>query len=175
MKNNLHPNKSRGFTLIELLIVISIIGILAAVLIAVINPVAQQNKARDAGLKASLNKIGLAINAYNSAYGTSSPVYPPNNQFVSVELTNAVTQSGPGGAPYSAGAWVMFSINGVTSPSTCASGYGSGGYAGLGSSTCWFIYRDNSGCVSVKSFGDNTKYWRWQPNAGDVVLTTSSC
>ena len=171
MKNNLHPNKSRGFTLIELLIVISIIGILAAVLIAVINPVAQQNKARDAGLKASLNKIGLAINAYNSAYNT----YPPMNQFVGVEITNSVQQAIHAGAPTDAGAWVMFSINGVSAPATCADTYGSGGVTGLGARQCWFLLRSNSGCVSVKSYGDNTKYWVWQPNAGDVVLSAGWC
>lgn len=57
-----------GFTLIELLLVIVILGILAGVVITVINPAAQQNRARDAVLKSSMEKIGLAINADWSAY-----------------------------------------------------------------------------------------------------------
>ncbi len=61
---------SQGFTLIELLIVIVIIGILAGVLIAVIDPAAQQNRARDANVQATVNKLALAINAYIAAYGT---------------------------------------------------------------------------------------------------------
>jgi len=60
---------SQGFTLIELLIVIVIIGILAGVLIAVIDPAAQQNRARDATIRATLNKVALATSGYISAYG----------------------------------------------------------------------------------------------------------
>jgi len=60
---------SKGFTLIELLIVIVIIGILAGVLIAVIDPTTQQNRARDANVRATMNKIALATNGYISAYG----------------------------------------------------------------------------------------------------------
>ncbi|HLC93679.1 MAG TPA: prepilin-type N-terminal cleavage/methylation domain-containing protein [Patescibacteria group bacterium] len=59
----------KGFTLIELLIVIIIIGILAGVLIAVINPGAQQNRARDGVVRATMNKIALSTNGYISAYG----------------------------------------------------------------------------------------------------------
>ncbi len=60
---------AKGFTLIELLIVIVIIGILAGVLVAVINPAAQQNRARDATVQAGLNKMALAVGSFNAAYG----------------------------------------------------------------------------------------------------------
>lgn len=53
-------NCSAGFTLIELLIVIVIIGILAGVLIAVINPVQQQTKANQTVLRANVDKLCLA-------------------------------------------------------------------------------------------------------------------
>lgn len=59
----------KGFTLIELLIVIVIIGILAGVLISVIDPGAQQNRAKDANVKATINKVGLATQGFISAYG----------------------------------------------------------------------------------------------------------
>jgi len=59
----------KGFTLIELLIVIVIIGILAGVLIAIIDPASQQNRARDAGVQASINKVVLATQGFISAYG----------------------------------------------------------------------------------------------------------
>ncbi len=55
-----HRLNSRGFTLIELLIVIVIIGILAGVVIGVLNPIQQQNRARDATFRSSLNKMALA-------------------------------------------------------------------------------------------------------------------
>ncbi len=41
----------KGFTLIELLVVLGILGILAAALLATINPVEQLNKAQDTNLK----------------------------------------------------------------------------------------------------------------------------
>lgn len=65
----LSAQKQKGFTLIELLIVIVIIGILAGVLIAVINPVAQQNRAKDANVKASISKVSLSTEGFISAYG----------------------------------------------------------------------------------------------------------
>jgi len=158
-------NTSQGFTLIELLIVIAIIGILAAVLIAVINPAAQQNKAKDAGLSAAVSKAGLAISAYKSAYD----LFPPNEQFVGTgfEILGTVLV-----APVAANDWVKYTISGISTPSTCDSNH----WKGIGSTSCVFIYRDDTGCVSVKSFGDNTKYWVWQYGVtAGVALQTTPC
>ncbi len=55
--------KDKGFTLIELLIVIVIIGILAGVLVTVIDPAGQQEKANQAALRANVEKGCLALNA----------------------------------------------------------------------------------------------------------------
>ena len=46
--------KSSGFTLIELLVVIGILGILAAALVATINPFEQLNKAQDSNVENTL-------------------------------------------------------------------------------------------------------------------------
>jgi len=51
----------RGFTLIELLIVIVILGILAGVVVIVINPTRQQNRAKDAIIKSTLIKISMVL------------------------------------------------------------------------------------------------------------------
>lgn len=56
----------RGFTLIELLIVIVIIGILAGVLITVLDPAAQQRKAREAALRTNVEKACMALHACGS-------------------------------------------------------------------------------------------------------------
>jgi len=68
-KPNIESHKINAFTLIELLIVIVIIGILAGVLIAVMDPTKQQNRAKDAVTKASISKLGFTINSYKSGEG----------------------------------------------------------------------------------------------------------
>ena len=55
-----HFNSRSGFTLIELLIVIVIIGILAGVVLSVINPAKQQRKAKEASLRSTVEKACLA-------------------------------------------------------------------------------------------------------------------
>lgn len=54
----------KGFTLIELIIVIAIVGVLAAVILAVINPIEQLAKSRDAGRRSSVSQLGKAMEAY---------------------------------------------------------------------------------------------------------------
>lgn len=65
--------KSQGFTLIELLIVIAVIGVLAAVVITVLNPLEQLAKSRDVGRTNSVSQLGKAIELYYLA----NNAYPP--------------------------------------------------------------------------------------------------
>lgn len=65
--------KKLGFTLIELLIVISIIGILAALLAT--NFVAARSRAYDAKGKTDLSQLKSALHSYYANYHQ----YPPNN------------------------------------------------------------------------------------------------
>ena len=55
--------KSKAFTLIELLIVIVIIGILAGVVLAILNPARQQQRAREAVFLANVSKYCTALMA----------------------------------------------------------------------------------------------------------------
>jgi len=67
---------SSGFTLIEVLMVIALIGILAGVVISVINPTKTQSIARDGIRKENLAKLASAVEAYRQAEGK----YPTNAQ-----------------------------------------------------------------------------------------------
>lgn len=67
-------NTRAGFSLIELLVVISIIGVLAAVLLP--NMVAMRQRARDSQVKQSLGQLKSALRLYYNDYQT----YPPNSE-----------------------------------------------------------------------------------------------
>lgn len=58
-----------GFTLIELLVVMGVIGVLAGVLVTLINPATQLKKARDANRKSDLALIRSALELYRSDIG----------------------------------------------------------------------------------------------------------
>lgn len=61
----LHPSiLSNGFSLIELLIVIAVVGVLAAGLMTVLNPVAYLQKSADAKRKTDLSEVQKALELY---------------------------------------------------------------------------------------------------------------
>ena len=53
-----------GFTLVELLIVIALLGVIATIVIAAINPIEQTNRAKDSGQKADASQLLSAIERY---------------------------------------------------------------------------------------------------------------
>ena len=71
----------RGFTLVELLVVISLVGILAGVMISIINPVKQRKIAEDGVRTSNLQKLALGIESYANANGN----YPEK---ISVDTNN---------------------------------------------------------------------------------------
>lgn len=68
-------NSLKGFTLVEFLVVFSILGILSTVLIGVIDPFSQIQKARDAQRKSDLAKIQSKLEEFYNDYGR----YPRNS------------------------------------------------------------------------------------------------
>ncbi len=69
-------NKFRGgFTLVELLVVIAMLGILSAVLVMAINPLAQIQRGRDTQRKSNLASIQSALELYRHDFGN----YPYNS------------------------------------------------------------------------------------------------
>ncbi len=67
----------RGFTLIELLIVMAVIGVLAASVLFILNPLEQLAKAHDSSRKNDLSQIQNALESYYSDNGS----YPPTVSF----------------------------------------------------------------------------------------------
>ena len=73
--NRRRVKKSWGFTLIEMLVVLSILGVIAAVLFSAINPFAHLSKSNDARRKSDLEAMQHALELYyqdNSRYPASS-------------------------------------------------------------------------------------------------------
>lgn len=59
---------SKGFTLVELLIVIALLGVIATIVIAAINPIEQANRAADAGMKADSSQLVSALDRYYASH-----------------------------------------------------------------------------------------------------------
>lgn len=109
----MNTQRTKGFTLIELLIVIAIIGILAAVILATIDPVKQRQRANEAVLKSQMEKVCLAREACK-------------NSLISSTSTACDTSAGMGATVN----------NGTPSGSTYTFTAGSAPKANFGSGTC---------------------------------------
>lgn len=90
---------NHGFTLIELLVVIAIIGVLATVVIFVIDPVERQARARDTGRISSVTQLGHTIQAY---YTSRNGQYPSESTWGQDLLSTADISTFPAGIAYRA-------------------------------------------------------------------------
>ncbi len=126
LKKSFHRNS--GFTLIELLIVIVIIGILAGVLIAVINPFRQQNRARNASIEGAITKLAFAVNTARAGLGTL-----PDETQLTTELEN-ITPSGTT-CNTTNSLDCIFALSGTVLPMTCSA---SGEPSTNGTTRCLF-------------------------------------
>jgi len=94
MKRNLARINS-GFTLVELLIVIALLGIIATIVIAAINPIEQANRASDAGLKADASQVLSAIQRYYASQGS----FPWNAATCTGGVSTNCDSTGPNAGP----------------------------------------------------------------------------
>lgn len=79
----------KSFTLIELLVVVSVIGILAGIMISVINPERQRQRARDARRRSDLSIVSTALEQYYADYSA----YPSHTSYTGLASDGAFTGS----------------------------------------------------------------------------------
>lgn len=84
MKKKLFSH-TQGFTLVEMLVVIGILALLAGLVIATLNPIAQFQKGRDAERKSDLSQIQKALEQYYQDTGS----YPASNASFQIVGLNA--------------------------------------------------------------------------------------
>lgn len=176
----------RGFTLIELLIVIVIIGILAGVLIAVINPAQQQNRARDANVIATMNKAALSAEAFNSAYGRAATGAefiagvqngcPRGQTWSGTACTGTITAGSGCGA---ADNFCLFGVTGNALPVGGTAGCATNGWNGNDVNQCFFRY-ERVGAASTnfrvyaKSFGIVNTVFQYDNTVADIEECSST-
>lgn len=61
---------AKGFTLIELLVVVSIVAVLAALVLIIINPVRMMEESRYSTAVAAMNQVAKAAQLYEATHGT---------------------------------------------------------------------------------------------------------
>ena len=94
----LHKFHSKGFTLLELIVVMSVLGVLASVVLLIVDPAEQLARGRDTNRLQLVSQLGHAIQAY---YFVEGELPTPNTEWQqtlknSKEITN--TQAAPSGA-----------------------------------------------------------------------------
>lgn len=133
-----------GFTLIELLITIAIIGILAAGVIATINPVKRLNQANDSKTKNDIGQIATALGSYYTQFG-----YYPSALSELVTNQDLKTLPAPAAAGYTAYAILVDPSGCTTLLGTCTDVSVSGVLkAPLDSDNTVWCYRTSTGATT---------------------------
>lgn len=107
--------KNSGFTLVELLVVIAIIGILSGILITTIDPVKQQNRSRNASIRAAISKAGHAVNVTKAATGSLPSGTQLGQELENIFFLTPCTDTSKLDC--------KFSVSGTSLPKICGSTY----------------------------------------------------
>lgn len=143
--NYLKKISVKGFTLIELLVVIAVLGVLAAAIIAAINPITKINQAKDSNIKNEIAQLSGALQAYYTGGGATA-TYPLSLAALTVNELKALPSSAT---------WVY-----ATAPTGCT---------GLAASLCTSasVY----GTLNITTAG---AAWCWRSNGSAPLATTAA-
>lgn len=144
--------KRPAYTLVEILVTIGIILILSTIVVAVINPSLQRNRANDAILVKSVGEVAGALEIYKSVEGA----YPTNSDDDLNALTSYI---GPAFTIYKADSSIIGFNNESIESGTAVNS----------------IYWDSvNECLQTKSLEDNSLFIRWTPGT-EVTVSSTNC
>jgi prepilin-type N-terminal cleavage/methylation domain-containing protein len=146
----------KGFTLVELLVVIALIGILAAAVVVLIDPVDKVHQANDSKVQSDLGQVATALQSYATLH---NGVYPGTDWATAIAALStagelkAVNLTAPGGyVPYAA-ATANAGADVVVYSNLLSKRYGTGNPAG-------------GNCPNVIPAGPMYAYWFWNSTNG---------
>jgi prepilin-type N-terminal cleavage/methylation domain-containing protein len=84
----------KGFTLIELLVVIGIMAVLAAGVVALINPLEKTRQANDANVQSAVGQVASALQSYAAQQASQTATYPTAAQWAAYDDTNILVTTG---------------------------------------------------------------------------------
>jgi prepilin-type N-terminal cleavage/methylation domain-containing protein len=153
---------SEGFTLIELLLVVAIIGIMATVLMTVIDPIDKIRLTNDTGVISTISQLGRASDAYGAGH---------SNSYVGGTFANAVDDLNTAGeikyTSTTLKAPAGYAFNYLTTPAGCSTAASScTGYVyyvelfskkyKAANAHYYYIYATGKGCFSTTAPPDGT-------------------
>jgi prepilin-type N-terminal cleavage/methylation domain-containing protein len=170
-----------GFTLVELLIVIVIIGILAGVVIGVLNPIQQQNRARDGASRAQIDKMALSAKSLYVSSPRTTQRAPTLSEYIGG--LSSTTNSTCASTSTSATESCTFEITGqplaAASTSSCSATTLYNG--NTGNAQCKYIYYRETDLFRIAARGQANPVqlfvysYAEDPNTGNVTEGFWSC